>query len=168
MNNYPPSGRRIAVTQNKTFASSYRPSHAINGAPEAAGNSSNMVSETVLRNGPLSSHLNGNSSMNHSISNNVPNNIDNSIVPQSRLCLSLSSSSPFRRVCGVILASDRLPACRNMTCEKNCLAKCNRSSIVLGSIVIEKEVLTIDELRITLISQINTIPKNFTFLSKDG
>lgn len=179
VNGFPSNGRN--TSSNKLFTSSNRAANINNrltAQQESSVPSENntMVSESVLRNGPssLTNHVNSVSHTYNSHNNTNSSNSDTMHFSSTRVCLSPSSTTssprgvPHPKVCGVLLASERLSTCRSGTCEKACQAKCHRSSILLGSVLLEKEISTCDELRRILISQLTTIPKHFAFLSKDG
>lgn len=75
---------------------------------------------------------------------------------------STNSVERGKRVCGLIMVDDRLYT-RSSSLEMDI-----KSGICLGSIVLDKENYSGDELRKLINNQLSGIPKTFLFLSKEG
>jgi hypothetical protein len=88
------------------------------------------------------------------------------------------------RVYGVVVVSDRFsppslnsrnflpisssPGGVDCTSRGNGLIESQESSLTLGSILLEREVCSCEELRRLIISQLASVPRDFIFLTKEG
>ena len=116
-----------------------------------------------------SSHVNPPSESNRMVSRGIDRNINLPVQETSR-------------VIGVVLVSDRLtPHSLLPSSPEYCSSRCNHhqpldylsdsggeSGLTLGSILLEREVCSCEELRRLLVVQLASAPKEFIFLSKEG